>query len=232
MKEQLKIVLLAIVTLCFGCSSSDDTPSGEGSGGVVIQASYRVTFEPDFTTQFHATDYPDDVIFDGLFLMAHGNNTSLFSLGSMASPGLKLYAEEGDSSTIAAEHTGGEDDEKPTTIVSSNDGIGPTQSKVFTINVTPDTTLLSLVTRISPSPDWFLGIDSFNLVTDENLLVESETIRLYAIDAGTDSGATYTSDNEAESQTIKLRLGLPLSQNADEKGKNLGILRIERINTN
>jgi len=231
MKRNFKLFTLVIVALCFSCSSNDDTPSGEGSGGVVIQASYKVTFEPDFTTEFHATDYPDDASFDGLFLMAHGNTTSLFTEGSLATPGLKLYAEEGDMSTLISEHSGGQD-ENQTTVVSTTDDIGPTEVKSFTINVTPNTTLLSFVTRISPSPDWYLGMDSFNLVTTENTLVEEATIRLHAIDAGTDEGETYASENAPGSETIKVRMGLPLSDDPTKTGKILGVLKIERLNTN
>lgn len=232
MKTHFNIFAIAILTLCLSCSSNDDASPDDGDGGVVIQASYRVTFEPNFTTQFHPNDYPDDASFDGLFLMAHSDKTSLFSLGSIASPGLKLYVEEGNTATLATEHAGGEDNVNPTTVVVTNDDIGPTETRSFTINVAPATTFLSFVTRISPSPDWFLGLDSFNLATSDNTLIESESFELYAIDAGTDAGASYISDDDSESQIIVVRTGLPLSNNANETGKNLGTLKIERINTN
>jgi len=233
MKNKFNLFALTIAAFCLSCSSNDDSSSGDGDdGGIVIQASYKVTFEPNFTTQFHPNDYPDDASFDGVFLMAHSEETSLFSLGSLASPGLKIYAEEGNTATLSTEHAGGEDTVNPTTVVITNDDIGPTETKTFTINVTPNTTFLSFVTRISPSPDWFLGLNSFNLATSDNTLIESESFELYAIDAGTDAGASYTSDNDPESQIIVVRTGLPLSNNVNETGKNLGILKIERINTN
>ena len=104
-----------------------------------------------------------------------------------------------------------------------------TATEVYTINVTPTTTLLSFVTKISPSPDWFLGVSSFNLIGTDNILIESASIALFAIDAGTDAGETYTSDNSPENKSIVLRTGLPLSSDPNETGKSLGNLVIERI---
>uniref|UniRef100_A0A4W5PWK7 Spondin 2b, extracellular matrix protein n=1 Tax=Hucho hucho TaxID=62062 RepID=A0A4W5PWK7_9TELE len=50
------------------------------------------------------------------------------------------------------------------------------------------------VVRIVPSPDWFLGVDSFNLREGDHWK-ESITLELYPYDAGTDSGFTFSSPN-------------------------------------
>lgn len=48
--------------------------------------------------------------------------------------------------------------------------------------------------RIVPSPDWFIGIDSFDLCVNGNWL-DSITIEVDPIDAGTDNGFTFTAPN-------------------------------------
>jgi hypothetical protein len=45
---------------------------------------------------------------------------------------------------------------------------------------------------IAPSPDWFIGVNSLTLF-ENGSFVEEKTVILYAYDAGTDSGTTYTS---------------------------------------
>lgn len=231
--KQLKYLAFVAIMVCFGCSSSDDGDSPEnGDGGEPIQATYRVIFEPNFTTQFHPNDYPDDAAFIKPIIVAHSASTSIYSVGSSASPGLKLYAEDGDSSTLFTEHTGGEDNVNPIVLLQGTDNVGPTESKTYTITITPSTTLISFVTKISPSPDWFLGVNSVNLVTSDNTLLESTSFELYAIDAGTDAGATYESANDPVTESIKVRTGQPLSDNDDETGKNLGTLTIERVINN
>lgn len=50
------------------------------------------------------------------------------------------------------------------------------------------------MSRIVPSPDWFIGIDGFDLCVDGNW-VDSITIEADPIDAGTDNGFTFTAPN-------------------------------------
>jgi hypothetical protein len=50
--------------------------------------------------------------------------------------------------------------------------------------------MVSLVTMIAPSPDWFTGVADIRLLEDGEWLAE-QTVILEAWDAGTDSGATF-----------------------------------------
>lgn len=50
--------------------------------------------------------------------------------------------------------------------------------------------MVSLVTMIAPSPDWFTGIAHVQLRVNGAWIAET-TLPLLAWDAGTDSGATY-----------------------------------------
>lgn len=53
---------------------------------------------------------------------------------------------------------------------------------------------LSLMVRIVPSPDWFVGVDSVDLC-DGDHWKEKVTLELFPYDAGTDSGFTFSSPN-------------------------------------
>jgi hypothetical protein len=55
-----------------------------------------------------------------------------------------------------------------------------------------DFPLVTLVSMIAPSPDWFAGVDSLSLV-ENGQWVSNKVVTLYGMDAGTDSGASYAS---------------------------------------
>jgi hypothetical protein len=232
MKKQFKNFAILAIALCFSCTSSDDTtPEGIG-GGESIQARYKVSFEPNFTNQFHPTDYPNGAVFVKPIFIVHSNTTSLFTEGSVASNGLEQYVEDGDSSGVVLEHTQSQDNVNPTTILLGTSDVGPTEVKEYTITFAPDKTMFSFVTRISPSPDWFLGVDSFSILNADNSLKEGASFKLYAFDAGTKAGETYNANDGDETVGIALRTGLPLSSLPDETGKFLGILSLERLTAN
>jgi hypothetical protein len=80
-----------------------------------------------------------------------------------------------------------------------------------TFTATRECPLVSLVTMIAPSPDWFVGVAGLSLLVDGEW-VDSLVVELYPYDAGTDSGTTYTSPNEPTTppETIYLIEGEPL----------------------
>ncbi|KAK1125140.1 hypothetical protein K0M31_006480 [Melipona bicolor] len=55
-------------------------------------------------------------------------------------------------------------------------------------------TLISIMARINPSPDWFVGVDSFQLCVEGNW-VDTVTVELDPLDGGTDNGFTFTAAN-------------------------------------
>ena len=65
---------------------------------------------------------------------------------------------------------------------------------MFDVNV--DFPLVTLVSMIAPSPDWFVGVSSLSLL-EEGSWLGSVVVELFAYDAGTDGGVIYTSPNEA-----------------------------------
>jgi len=54
--------------------------------------------------------------------------------------------------------------------------------------------LVSVVTMVAPSPDWFVGVHDLPLFENGNWVAET-SVELLAWDAGTDSGTTFTSPN-------------------------------------
>lgn len=70
-------------------------------------------------------------------------------------------------------------------------GSGRSEAKFF---VDSNHSLVSLMTRIVPSPDWFIGIDSFQLCVGGSW-IDTVTVEMDPLDAGTDNGFTFTAPN-------------------------------------
>ena len=78
----------------------------------------------------------------------------------------------------------------------AGDGIGVSPGEVrVTFSVTREYPLVSIVTMIAPSPDWFLGETGLSLLA-MGTSIGCLAVDLLPCDAGTDSGTTYTSTNE------------------------------------
>jgi hypothetical protein len=229
-----KILLCLVALGLWSCSSDDNSGSnnGGGGGGLNPQATYRITFNPNFTDATHPTDYPANAMFSGMVVVAHSSQTTVFSEGQLASDGLEAYVETGDTSVLLGELEQVLETDPPTIVALGSDVSATGQDQVQ-ITITPSTTFLSIVSRISPSPDWFVGVDSFDLVDDTGFgLIEFESRDLAPWDAGTDAGTTYTSDDEEEIANVSIINSDPFvsSTNGTVNLVNrLGTITIERI---
>ncbi|KAL1122706.1 hypothetical protein AAG570_003033, partial [Ranatra chinensis] len=116
---------------------------------------------------------------------SHDSSSWLFRVGSAVSQEVKLFAESGcwegwspRWGSILDQFTA-----PPVTT-----GQGRTEAQFF---LDGNHSLVSLMSRIIPSPDWFVGLDSFQLCVDGNWL-DTITIEVDPMDAGTDNGFTFT----------------------------------------
>lgn len=51
--------------------------------------------------------------------------------------------------------------------------------------------MVSFVSKIHPSPDWFVGVSKIDLCESSCSWVKKKEMDLYPYDAGTDNGPTY-----------------------------------------
>lgn len=63
------------------------------------------------------------------------------------------------------------------------------------LTVSQECPLVSVVSMIAPSPDWFVGVSGMSLY-ENGAWIEQKVVELYAYDAGTDSGRSYDSPDE------------------------------------
>ncbi len=227
--KKLILVPLCLALTLFSCKSDDDTPQDGGGGGLVPNATYRVTFEPDFTQANFPTDYPTNPTFSGILVAVHEPGMSVFKIGQPASAELQTLAETGDNTALASflASQGGMDS-SDFIVMNLTDAGGPTQAQSVNISIDPDKTSISFLAALSPSPDWFVGVDGQTMIASANSLVDVLEVDLAPLDAGTDSGATYMDpDNPTSPQgVVSVINGAPFSQGGFTPV--LGRLRFER----
>lgn len=165
-----------------------------GSAGAET-AEYQVTFESTWSQATHPVDFPANAHFSPLNGGTHTDQVSFWTPGGFASAGIRLMAEQGNTDTLSAEVqaaiTLGDADQVLLggTIPLSPGSVG------MSFIVDEDFPLVTLVSMIAPSPDWFVGVSGLDL-RDEGSWIPEIVVPLVAYDAGTDSGPTYISPNQ------------------------------------
>lgn len=151
------------------------------------------TFWSRSTFPKHYPDWRPAAQWSKVFGRSHDKLFKLFRLGERSSLGMKEFAETGRSDTLEqqTQGQGGVFDEFNAPPIPS--GVGRTEAEFF---VDGNHSKVSLVARIIPSPDWFIGVDSFDLCVNGKWL-DSITIEVDPLDAGTDNGFTFTAPNWA-----------------------------------
>ncbi len=181
------IVLISLIFFCSSCKDDLYTPK--------IGTKYKVIFEGKWTEDNFPNDFPSNDHFSEIIGMTHNSNVSLFQEANFASEGMENMAETGDIFPL---------DEEILDVVLGDDGFdyvvndGPKRGngdKSFTLFVEEEHSLVSLVTMIAPSPDWFCGVKDVELFRNGDWAFELK-VPLRVWDAGTDSGTTYNSDDQ------------------------------------
>ena len=181
--SSIMLIIFSTVVFTIGCIDVDDA------------VEYEVVFIATWSEETHPDDFPPNPHFSGIIGASHNENVSFWQIGSLASPGIRSMAETGSKNPLTSEISSAILNNTALALISGN-GIGTSPGQVSgTFIVSNDYPLVSLVTMIAPSPDWFVGVNSLNLFENGDF-VDEKTVILYAFDAGTDSGMTYTSPNE------------------------------------
>eukprot|EP01104_Vermistella_antarctica_P006760 TRINITY_DN17466_c0_g1_i1.p1 TRINITY_DN17466_c0_g1~~TRINITY_DN17466_c0_g1_i1.p1 ORF type:complete len:337 (-),score=78.78 TRINITY_DN17466_c0_g1_i1:55-1065(-) len=180
------------------------TVKGEWSASVVsafniAMASYTVKYE----SQWSAKNFPDDFPegsqhFSGLIGATHNKKVVFWNAGKLASDGIKSMAETGSKTTLQGEVEDEIDSGTAEYLLSGNGLPTSPDSTTYNFDISSTHPLVTLVSMIAPSPDWFVGVHGLSLWQDGEW-VEKLEVELYGYDAGTDSGESYKSSNDPTS---------------------------------
>ena len=158
-------------------------------------AEYDVTFNATWTATTHPTSFPAGAHWSGLVGGLHNNSVEFWRPGATASEGMRIMAELGGKSTLLAEVNAAITAGTANRTL-SGPGIGAgAGTATLRFQIDRSHPLVTLVTMVAPSPDWFAGVRGLPLI-ENGQWVQSKTVALIPWDTGTDSGLTFTSANE------------------------------------
>ena len=167
-------------------------------------ASYRIVFNATWSSSTHPTNFPGGAHFSPLIGAVHNDSVSFWAVGETSSPGIESMAETGATGILTSEIRA--TIPKSARSVINGRGIGsPGSATIQRVTVTLDFPLVTLVTMIAPSPDWFVGVSGMSLQDGLGQWVDELQIVLYPYDSGTDDGTSYTSGNDDSSPKQPIR---------------------------
>lgn len=156
-----------------------------------LETRFRFTFTPLWAG--NVDSLPPDPHWSPFVLAVSRANFTLFETGTLASPGVKAVAETGATGTLAAELAANPDVDFYVT----GQRLEVNETWEYVFNATKEFPVLSVITMIAPSPDWFYGsVNSLVDVDGDGAFFARLSGASAAFDAGTDSGADYTSPND------------------------------------
>ena len=156
-------------------------------------ATYTMTFEGLWTVD-DITDIvmPGGAHFTEVIGATHNSDTTIWASGGMASDGVEDVAELGVVIALVSEI--GQNTYADVVVRAGSSFISPTQTVTGTFTATSSHPLVSVLSMVAPSPDWFVGVSNLNLYNNgwRNRVVE-----LYPYDAGTEQGSGWSLGNAA-----------------------------------
>jgi len=158
-------------------------------------ATYEVTFVADWSQATHPAGFPGNPHFSPLIGGTHTGAVTFWEPGGIATPGIERMAETGSPTILRGEVQAAVDADTAGSVLQGG-GIGSSPGQVsLAFDIDEDFPLITLVTMIAPSPDWFVGVHGMPM-RDGNGWLPTIEVDLWAYDSGTDSGANYTSPNQ------------------------------------
>lgn len=217
-------------TVAVGVPGGVATPSPTPSSTPAATARYVVQFDTAWSQSTHPQDFPSNPHFSGLIGATHDARVRFWVPGQNASDGIRQMAERGSKSPLSDEIESAINAGSAKFLLSGG-GIANSPGGVsLEFMVSREHPLVSLVSMLAPSPDWFVGVRDLSLVdTAKGQWVDELTAPLFPWDAGTDSGATYASaDLETRPRGVITSLtGAPFAVNGSVAG--IGVMRFRRI---
>ena len=152
-------------------------------------------FSATWSASTHPNMFPSGAHFSSLIGALHNSSAEFWAFGETASAGIERMAETGGTSTLTAEInarlSGG-----AVAVIRGSGASSPGSATIQQIDMQTDYPLVTLVTMIAPSPDWFAGVSGLSLLDGGGEWIDELTVNLYPLDAGSDSGPYYTSANQ------------------------------------
>jgi len=165
-------------------------------------ATYTITFSGTWNATDHTQGsimFPPNDHWSDLVGATHNSSITFWEAGQLASTGIENVAELGSNAAFNSEVNSAitaRNADQWLQQAFETPNMAASSSTLMSITVSEDFPLLTLVTMIAPSPDWFAGVHDVSLRNGDNW-ESSINIDVFPYDAGTEDGTSYTSSNAA-----------------------------------
>ena len=159
-------------------------------------ATYTVTFKGNWNTNSTPGGVVGSAHFTTLIGAVHDSDVTFWAAGGTATAGVEGVAELGATGTFKSEITAAGTAVKSTVQAS---GTSATGTRTFEVTFSRTHPLLTLLSMIGPSPDWFVGVSGLSLLDASNAWRSSYTRDLFPYDAGTEDGEEFSLSNDPTS---------------------------------
>jgi hypothetical protein len=201
-RSLLLFVFLPILSACGGGSPAGPgvppapAPAPSPVPTPAATARYVVTFDASWSAATHPTEFPGNPHFSGLIGGTHGPAVRFWQEGGLATEGIRLMAERGRQSPLDLEVGAAVAAGTAQHVLAGEDVPRSPGSTSLEFEMGREFPLVTLVTMVAPSPDWFVGVSGLSLI-EGGAWVDEKRVFLHPYDAGTDSGVTFTSADAA-----------------------------------
>ncbi len=162
--------------------------------GQQADAQCLLQFDAAWSAETHPIDFPASAHFSPLIGGNHDHQKVFWQAGSLATEGIQSVAEEGSTTAFLVElNQAIANGEAEHVIAGPGLPTSPASTQI-SFDVSLEYPRITVVTMIAPSPDWFIGVNGLNLFEDGRWRPHT-VVDLLPYDAGTDSGATFTSQD-------------------------------------
>ncbi len=225
--KHIPILLCLLTTAAISsCSKTDiNTQNNTTSPAVVAPtaaptapidstASYTVTVTGTWKNPEHTI--PNNYHFTQFIGLVHSKNAGFYTYGNLASKGVEDVAEVGNSVVLKNEMN---------VLVEAGNAIAPFYITIQGITGSASTSLVANIkssyitfeSMIAPSPDWFAGIDNYNLIQNGKWVTDI-TVPVFGYDAGTEDGDVFGYNNPATTPQQPISLMTPANASVIANG--------------
>jgi len=171
---------------------------------------YYCTFRGKWNRERHPNDFPTSASWSAPVIVSHSKDWRMWTGTETVTAGVEFMAEEG-FPTILYNEFSNAGFETLQMIIGERMYNTSESQHLPPINVTYSHPWLSAITKISPSPDWFVGFSDFRTISyDTETFYNRVVIQSYVWDAGTDDGQNYLSfDRDLDPQVPCMRFCVP-----------------------
>ena len=155
-------------------------------------AAYTVTFEGNWNTDSTPGGVVGGAHFTTLIGAVHSGGVTFWKPGGMATAGVEGVAETGGTGTFESEIRNAGAAVKSAV---KSGGVSATGMRTFEVKFSRTHPLLTLLSMIGPSPDWFVGVSGLSMLDESGAWRSSRVVDLFPYDAGTEDGENFSLNN-------------------------------------